>query len=168
MGVLQSLKFSDISKKSENTTPVMVMRRKMLVALDEQIEAATSEAAGHHYIRSVEKTVKNAETGVSERRTVERTLRKMWWRSAEGVMLELRFANRVMTVGAGNSIVIGPAENLVPVLEQVKQAVSNGELDAAMQAVADSRKRARKSGKPVGDAGLPVATVTKAATKAAK
>ena len=166
MSILGSFKFSDISKRTE--PPAMLMRRRMLAALDEQIQAATSEAAGQHFYRTVERTVKNIETGASERRTVERPVRKMWWRSNDTVMLEIRFSNRVMKVGNGNSIVVGSAANLIPILENLKLAVQNGELDEAMKATSDARKRGRKSGKPVGDAGLPVATVAKPATKAAK
>ena len=168
MSILEKLNFSEVSRKSENTTPHMLMRRRLLNALDEQIQGAICEAAGKHFYRTVEKTVKNAETGESERRTVERPLRKMWWRSNDTVMLELRFGNRVMKVGTGNSIVVGTVENLVPVLEQLKLAVQNGELDAAMKATSDARKRGRKSGKPVGDTGLPAATVTKSASKVGK
>ena len=168
MSILEKLNFSEVSRKSENSTPHMLMRRRLLNALDEQIQGANFEAAGKHFYRTVEKTVKNAETGESERRTVERPLRKMWWRSNDTVMLELRFGNRVMKVGTGNSIVVGTVENLVPVLEQLKLAVVNGELDAAMKATSDARKRGRKSGKPEGIVVQPAATVTKPASKVGK
>ena len=168
MSILEKFNFSEVSRKSENATPHILMRRRMLASLDEQIQGANFEAAGKHFYRTVEKTVKNVETGESERRTVERPLRKMWWRSNDTVMLELRFANRVMKVGAGNSIVVGSVENLVPVLEQLKLAVVNGELDDAMKATSDARKRGRKSGKPEGIVGQPAATVTKPASKVVK
>ena len=167
MSILEKLNFSEVSRKTENTTPHMLMRRRLLNALDEQIQGANFEAAGKHFYRTVEKTVKNA-AGESERKTVDRPLRKMWWPSNDTVMLELRFGNRVMKVGAGNSIVVGAFENLVPILENLKLAVKNGELDEAMKATSDGRKRGRKTGKPVGDTGLPAATVTKSASKVGK
>ena len=168
MSILEKLNFSEVSRKSENTTPHMLMRRRLLNALDEQIQGANFEAAGKHFYRTVEKTVKNAETGESQRRTVERPLRKMWWRSNDTVMLELRFGNRVMKVGTGNSIVVGTVENLVPVLEQLKLAVVNGELDDAMKATSDGRKRGRKSGKPEGIVVQPAATLAKPSAKVVK
>ncbi len=168
MSIIETLRFSEVSRKSENSTPHILMRRRLLSALDEQIQGANFEAAGKHFYRTVEKTVKNAETGVSERRTVERPLRKMWWRSNDTVMLELRFGNRVMKVGTGNSIVVGAIENLVPVLEQLKLAVQNGELDDAMKATSDARKRGRKSGKPKGIVVEPAVTVTKPSLKVGK
>ena len=92
----------------------------------------------------------------------------MWWRSNDTVMLELRFGNRVMKVGTGNSIVVGSVENLIPILENLKLAVMNGELDEAMKATSDARKRGRKSGKPEGIVVQQAATVTKSATKVGK
>ncbi len=167
MSILEKLNFSEVSRKSENSTPHILMRRRLLNALDEQIQGANFEAAGKHFYKTVEKTVKNAETGLDERRTVERPLRKMWWRSNGTVMLELRFGNRVMKVGNGNSIVVGTMENLVPILENLKLAVQNGELDEAMKATSDARKRGRKSGKPIGDGSAP-AVVVKPASKVGK
>ncbi|MEI7609425.1 MAG: hypothetical protein WCJ64_18755 [Rhodospirillaceae bacterium] len=168
MSILEKFNFSEVSRKSENTTPHMLMRRRLLNALDEQIQGANFEVAGKHFYRTVEKTVKNAETGETERRTVERPLRKMWWRSNDTVMLELRFANRVMKIGPGNSIVVGSSENLVSTLENLKQAVMNGELDDAMKATSDGRKRGHKTGKPVGETAATAVTVTKPASKVGK
>jgi hypothetical protein len=162
MSILESLVLSEISKKAENTLPHMVNRRKMIVALDEQIAGATAEASGQHFSRSVEKWVKT-ENGGKERRTVERPLRKMWWKSADGIMLELKFALKPVKIGTGNrsSIVVGSIDNLVPVLEKVKQAVIAGELDGALKAAAERRKRpvrVKKDGKPVGN-GAAASTV---------
>ena len=72
------------------------------------------------------------------------------------------------TVGTGNSIVVGTMENLVPILGNLKLAVQNGELDAAMKATSDARKRGRKSGKPVGEIPTLAATVAKPASKVGK
>lgn len=153
MSILESLTLSEISKKAENTLPHMVNRRKMIAALDEQIGGATAEATGQHFTRSVEKWVKT-ENGGKERRTVERPLRKMYWRSSQGLILELKFAAKSVKIGVSNSILVGDISNLVPVLEKVKQAVAAGELDDALKVAAAGRKRpvrAKKDGKPLGN-----------------
>ena len=61
MSILASLNLSEVSKKSESTTPHLNLRRKMVMAIDEQIAGATAEAAGQHFSKTVEKVVKNAE-----------------------------------------------------------------------------------------------------------
>ena len=37
MSILEKLNFSEVSRKSENTTPHMLMRRRLLNSLDEQL-----------------------------------------------------------------------------------------------------------------------------------
>ena len=148
MSILASLTFSEVSKKSEANTPHLNLRRKMVAAIDEQIAGAAAEAAGQHFSKTVEKVVKNAETGAAEKRVVERSLRRWWWRAADGVHLELRFGNRAIKIGTGNSIIVGDNSNLVPTLETVRQAVMVGELDDALKAASDGRNRVKKAEKP--------------------
>ena len=144
MSILASLNLSEVSKKSETNTPHLNLRRKMVAAIDDQIAGAAAEAAGQHFSKTVEKVVKNAETGAAEKRVVERSLRRWWWRAADGVHLELRFGNRAIKIGTGNSIIVGQPTNLVPTLETVRQAVMAGELDDALKAASDGRKRVKK------------------------
>ena len=144
MSILASLTLSEVSKKSENTTPHLSHRRKMVLAIDEQIAGAQADATGQHYARTVEKTVKCEETGAKDRRTVDRSLRRWWWKSADGMMLELRSGNKAIKVGGKSSIVVGDITNLVPTLEMVKQAVMAGELDEALKVASDGRKRGKK------------------------
>ena len=171
MSILQTLTVSDKSKGSEVVPMHLAMRKRFLTALDEQVAGAKAELAGEHYTRSVVKTVKNATTGASERKTVSKSLRRMWWRSGDTVMLSLIYALRPLKIGTGNSIVVGDIGNLVPTLETVKQAVEAGELDDALKGAADGRKRgcrAKKDGKPVGDGSGTVMLAAATAKKAAK
>jgi len=163
MSILESLNFSDVSKKGETTTPHLALRRKMVLAIDEQIVAARAELNGEHYSRSVEKTVKHPDTGTKERRTVDRPLRRWWWKAADGILLELKFANKAVKVGGKSSIVIGSMDNLVATLEAVKQAVIGGELDDVMKTASDGRKRGKKAAKTV-----PTTTSTVGKPPAAK
>ncbi len=152
MSILDSLNLSEVSKKSESATPLMAQRRKMIVALDEQIAGAQAELQGQHYVRNVVKKVVNAETGLKHRINAERPLRKFWWKSSSGILLELRFAGRPLLLANKPSVVVGDPSNLVPILEQVRAAVAAGELDDALRAAAEGRKRpGKKTGRPVGN-----------------
>lgn len=161
MSILESLTLSDTSKRGDSTLPHLLLRRKMVAAIDEQIGGATAEAAGQHFSKTVEKTVKNEETGERERRTVQRSLRRWWWTGTDGLMLELKFGNRPLKVGGKSSIVVGDTSNLVLVLQKVREAVVAGELDAALKTASDGRKRVKKDGKPVGTAKPPTAKSAK-------
>ena len=49
MTILDTLTLSPVTKKAENDTPHLALRRKMVAALDEQIAGARAELAGQHY-----------------------------------------------------------------------------------------------------------------------
>jgi hypothetical protein len=111
-----------------------------------------------------------ADDGNKVRQKISRPLR-WWWSGSDGqIYLALRFGNKALKIGTGNSIVVGKTEKLVPVLERVKQAVANGELDDALRLASEGRKRRmKKDGKPVATVVPTVpATATKPAGKSAK
>ncbi len=140
--IIDSLSFSDASKRTENTDPKIKLRRKMADAIDIQIAGANAAIAGEHYYTTVDKWVENKETGTKERMKMEKVFRRMWFRdSVDRVMLELRFANKSVAINNKPSIVVGTMEKLVPTLQTVKKAVLAGELDAVLKAVSDSRRR---------------------------
>ena len=170
MSILDSLNLSEVSKRFESATPQMAQRRKMIVALDEQIAGAQAELQGQQHVRNVVKTVVNADTGLKQRITAERPLRKFWWKSSAGILLELRFAGRPLLLANKPSVVVGDPSNLVPILEQVRAAVAAGELDDALRAAAEGRKRpGKKTGRPVGNsAQVPPISAEQPSTSPAK
>ncbi len=145
--LLETLTLSDATKRTEVSDPTTALRRKMVAALDHQIAGATAAIAGQHYFITVEKWVETPPgSGNKERRRVEKAFRKMWYMNAAGdVLLELRFANKPVLISGKPSIVVGAMERLVPTLQTVKKAVLAGELDAALKASLDSRKRSLRS-----------------------
>ncbi len=147
MSILSSLTLSDTSKRTDNVDPTVHLRRKMAAALDHQIAGAISETKGEAYVVEVEKwIVTDAVTGSKERRKVQKPLRRMWYRNAsDSILVELRFANKPIQIGGKPSIVVGTLDKLVPTLQTVRKAVMAGELDAALKAAADSRKRSLKN-----------------------
>ena len=181
MSIVDTLRFSDVSRKSENSTPHILMRRRLLSALDEQTQGAICEAAGKHFYRTVEKTVKNAETGVSERQRQERNLRRMYWQSGTTLMFEPKFGGKSLKLGdkGESTIAIDPAVGVGETIAVVMKSVEAGEFDAILLNAVAGRKRGgrvKKDGKPVsggsGTAALAAATVpatvAKTAAKAGK
>ena len=146
MSILSSLTLSDATKRTENTDPKANLRRKMAAALDQQIAGANAEIAGQHYAVEVEKWfTTDPATGTKERRKVQKVFRRMWFKDGtDRVMLELRFAGKPLLIAGKSSIVVGTVDQIVPTLQTVKKAVLAGELDAALKAALDSRKRTLK------------------------
>ena len=146
MGILETLTLSDATKRTENTDPKANLRRKMVAALDHQIDGAAAEIAGQHYAVEVERWITtDPATGTKERRKVQKTFRRMWFKDGtDRVMVELRFAGKPLLIAGKSSIVAGTVDQIVPTLQTVKKAVLAGELDAALKASLDSRKRTLK------------------------
>ena len=159
--LLDTLTFSESNRRTENTDPKINLRRKMAAALDHQIAGAEAELKGDTYTIPVEKwVVADKATGAKERAKVQKTLRRMWFRDAsDRIMIELRFANKPISVNGKPSIVVGAMDKLVPTLTTIRKAVMQGELDAALKVASDSRKRTLK---------LPKAGTTTQAPKAGK
>ncbi len=169
MSILQTLTVSEKSRGTEVMPKHLAVRKRFLAVLEEQVAAAKAAQAGEHYARSVVKTVKNA-AGESERKTVSRRFRQMWWQSGDTVMLSLTYALRPVKIGTANSIVVGEIGNLVPTIMTVARAVEAGELDDALRLASDGRKRggrAKKDGKPVGDGSGTVMLAAASTKKAA-
>ena len=145
----------------------------MINAIDEQIKCITAEMNDQHFLRQVQKTIKNEETGDTSRHIIEQLIRKMWWKSSEKILIELSFANKVLKIGNKSSIIVMDISELVPTFMKIQQAIQAGEMDAILQATLDGRKRGRKTGKPVGAvngaSSEPVAaTTSKPTTKPVK
>ena len=152
MSHLEKLTFATTTKKSETSLPNLVLRKKMVIALDEQIAGAKAELAGQPYIRQREKWVP-VEGGTKERRTVQSAFRKFWFTDTQNkVLLEVRFGNKPLVIKGKPSIMVGEMASLIDILSTIREAVLAGELDAELAAASESRRRTRKgkTGKPVG------------------
>ena len=150
MSILSSLTLSDTAKRAVSADPVTNLRNKMLAALDHQINAVNADQQNQPYFTYSEKwQVVDEATGRKERVKVQHPIRKMWFSDAGGrILLELRFANKAVQIGGKSSIVVGTLDKLVPTLQTVRKAVAAGELDAVLQGVVESRKKAFKKATP--------------------
>lgn len=155
MPILDTLTLSNTAKQRDNS-PEGNARRKLLDALAVQIDAATAQAKGEVFIRRIGRWV-DGEEG-KERKDVPVRFRPWWFKDDGGsIHLNIRYGNKPLELKAGKSaIAVGSVDNLLPVLEQVKQAIVAGELDKAIAAAAATRQRvlkkpsaaAIKAGKP--------------------
>ena len=138
MATLASLKLSTAVKPTHMPT-VQVRRNKLVRRLWEQMELARAQAAGTQFAPVKFRSYQDKETGL--RRQVETTKRvKQWWFTADNgkLVMNVRYGARVIELAKGkNSIEIGGADQLLPTLELIKQAVEAGELDAQIEVAAN-------------------------------
>ncbi len=171
MSLLEKLTFATTTKKAETCLPNLILRRKMVNALHEQIEGAKAEIAGQPFVKQKERWMP-VEGGGKERRVVQSSLRKFWFKDTQDkILVELRFGNKPLVIKGKPSIMVGELEKLPEVLTLLRDAVLQGELDADLATVSDQRRRGRKvkkDGKPIGmtNTTLPAPTTPGANAKA--
>ena len=138
MAALASLKLGSAVKPT-HMPAVQVRRNKLIKRLWEQMELARAQAAGTQFAPIKFRSYQDKETGL--RKQVETTKRvKQWWFTADNgkLVMNVRYGARVIELAKGkNSIEIGSADQLLPTLELIKQAVEAGELDAQIEAAAN-------------------------------
>ena len=136
---LSSLKLSTV-RRSNQTSPVILRRRKMLKQLGEQIALATAQQNKTTYAVTKFRTVKNIDTG--ERRSIEVQKRvKSWAFTADNGKLALcvRYGSRVLELAKGKfAVELADATQLVPTLQLIATAVEAGELDEQMATASTS------------------------------
>jgi len=113
-------------------------RNKLAKRLWEQIELARAQATGSVYAPIKFKTITSAD-GV--RRQVEQHKRvKQWWFVADSgkLALSVRYGTKLLELAKGKwAVEVGTDKDLVSVLETLKAAVLEGELDAQIDAAAN-------------------------------
>ena len=138
MSTLAKLKLVN-SKRSRTFSPIVHRRNKLITKISEQIEIATAQKEGRLYAPKKLKTVTNADTG--ERRTIETTKRvKEWfWTSVSGkINFSVRYGSKVIELSKGkNAVEVANTDELIGTLSLIKEAVTSGELDEAINTASD-------------------------------
>lgn len=140
-----------LSEKSPNdsVSPADRRRRKLLEKLDRQIEAVKLALENKPAMQQVQRWVKPE--GAADKQLISKLvpIRKWWWTSVNGqVMLSLRQGSRVMELAPGKTAIeVGQLSALPEVLDTIRQAVENGELDAQLNALASAIPVAKKATK---------------------
>lgn len=125
--------------KSHSAVDPTERRRAALVArIEEQITLVNAQLEGKP--PAFTRTVKNKETGQKE--TKPKSVRPWHWTANGKVMLVVRYGLHVLKLSPkGNAIEAPSLKALVSVLQTVKSAVQNGELDAAISAATPKREK---------------------------
>ncbi len=124
------------AKKPSHISPVLQRRHKLLRRIDEQIALATAQQNGSTYAATRLRSYTDAETGLRKTAEVPQTV-KAWHFVADNgkLCVHIRYGARVLELAKGKTAVeVANSKELVPTLELIKAAISNGELDAQIEA----------------------------------
>ena len=138
MNALANLKLV-AAKRSTPQSPAQQRRTKLCKKLHEQMQLATAQAEGRVYAPAKFKTVTDAETGAKRSIETIKKVKQWWWTDSDGkVNLSVRYGAKVLELAKGkNAIEIASADELVPTLSLIKQAVEDGSLDAQIEAASN-------------------------------
>jgi predicted nicotinamide N-methyase len=143
MATLASLKLSGAVKPT-HVPAVQLRRNKLAKRLWEQIELARAQQAGTTFAPTRLRSVRDTETGI--RRQVETNKRvKPWWFTADNgkLALSVRYGTKLLELAKGKwAVEVGAEKELVPVLEVLKTAVLDGELDTAIESASNKLRSA--------------------------
>lgn len=143
---LASLKLT-ATKKPSIATEEQHRRNKLVRRLKEQIALAKSHQSGVLFAPEKQRTIKDAETGLRQVVTTNKRV-KAWWFATDNnrIALTVRYGSQILELARGKfSVDVADADQLVPTLELVVDAVNAGELDAQISVAAISlRKGFRK------------------------
>lgn len=128
-------------ERPNNNDPVHQRRRKLLDKLAEQMRLA--EDAG--YQPTAYKWAQG-EGGVRQRVQVSKRVKRWWGKDARGNwVLTIRYGSKPMELAKGKQAIMLTGEaDLIPTLQAIVAAVESGEMDAAIEAVANAPKLKRK------------------------
>ena len=138
--ILSTFNITESQKRKVVDKPT-VRRNKLLAKLDEQILAAEAAIKGEEYFGKKNVT-ETDEDGNKTTTTVPKRVNK-WFYTNDGTewFLEIKYGNRVLQLAKDKTaIIVGALENMVTVIEQVKEAVAAKELDNAIESAFMSKK----------------------------
>ena len=140
MTALKKLTLSDHTQKRAKVDPVVRSRTKFAAALQTQINIVEAEGKGETYTVDRQRWSTN-DDGERVRVTKQISPRAWYWEAEGVVYLMPKIGVRPLELEKGKpTITVGAAQELVPTLEMLIQAVNAGELDKAI-AEANSRKK---------------------------
>lgn len=136
---LSTLKFVSAKRLVGSTDPVQFRRQKMLRKLDEQIAMAQAMAEGRSYSVTRMKRVRDTETGLKRVVEASGSVRQWWFVSENGkVAVQLRYGSKVIMLTKNrNAVEVNTPAELCSVLQTLKSAVAQGELDNEISIAAD-------------------------------
>jgi hypothetical protein len=130
------------AKRQSLADPIVFRRMKLIKKLDEQINLANAVLNGTTYVVKRLKNIKNEQSGEIRSFEVVRNVRPMFFKATNNKLcVQVRYGSKVVELAKGkNAIQVDDEKTLVKVLETVRSAVFDGELDEQIAIASDAVK----------------------------
>lgn len=130
------------AKRQSLADPIVFRRMKLIKKLDEQINLANAVLNGTTYVVKRLKNIKNEQNGEIRSFEVVRNVRPMFFKATNNKLcVQVRYGSKVVELAKGkNAIQVDDEKTLVKVLETVRSAIFDGELDEQIAIASDAVK----------------------------
>ena len=121
--------------KQRHLPMIQVKRNKLSSRLWEQLMLAKGQVDGKPFVVTKFRSFTDRETGLRKQMGVPKRLKPWWFVNTDGkVCFSVRYGSHVLELAKGKmSVQVDSAADLVKAIEQLKQAVEEGELDMQIQ-----------------------------------
>ena len=128
-------------RKPRKQPAVVERRNKLITRLWEQIQLLKSQESGTEFTVHKWRTVHDVD-GIAKRLALPKRIKPWWFTSSTGLLcLVIRYGSSTLELEPGKPVI--QAQNprdLLAILEAVKQAVADGELDTQIEAASGALK----------------------------
>lgn len=139
MSIIASLKLVEFKPQAAQGR-IFVRRRKLVEKIEQQIKLASDPSyAPTKLIWAAD------ENGIQQRREVAKRIKRWWFENIDGTaQLTIRYGSKPLELVKGKSAIICESISVIaPVLQDIKQAVIDGEFDAILSGQVTSVKKAK-------------------------
>ena len=143
MSLLNSLKIVT-AKRPAPVSPISRRRDMLIAKLNEQVAYAQAQQDGGMFAPTRLRTVKDQESGESKRVEMPKRVKPWWFTDDSGKLcLVVKYGTKPLELAKGKvAIELAAQADLIPTLETLKAAVSAGELDAQIEAMNGTLRKA--------------------------
>ncbi|WP_037306878.1 hypothetical protein [Ruegeria halocynthiae] len=137
MSVLSKLTVKTITRASKQD-PVQLRRRKLVAAIEEQMNVAAAASNGESYEMTRKTWVKNEQ---GEKVLVDklRKVRPWFFEQDGGWYVQCKYGNKALTISGGNAVFVKALKDVAGALDTLKAATEAGELDEAIENIMKNR-----------------------------
>ncbi|WP_231624883.1 DUF6641 family protein, partial [Novosphingobium sp. AAP93] len=150
-GTLQNAIMSSLAKltikpvtRQTKLSPIEARRNKLLTAIDEQLQVADAAMRGEEYAVTLSRWSKN-DAGEKVRVQRQKVVRSWFFAQDGGFYVQCKYGSKAIALSKdGNAVFVKQLADVKPVLETLRSATANGELDAYVAMAINTRKNRDK------------------------
>ena len=139
MLTLSKLTIKTVTRQNQ-LSPTEARRNKLLAGINEQMDVADAAMRGEQYTVTTPRWTKN-EAGEKVRVQRQKVVRSWFFAQDGGFYVQCKYGSKAIALSKdGNAIFVKQLSDVKPVLETLRSATENGELDAYVAMAIKTRK----------------------------